>query len=218
MIIGECKSYSKDDIEVNTVYDENGNPDRDLNEGDYVRHFKGNIYRILGTALHSEDKSSLIIYESVTATEKTVYARPYDMFLSEVDHDKYPDVTQKWRFEKVNVTERRPTKKNVILQLAFGRQSEGLCGNTISEFFNTHYNPDIHAIRAWNTNNKDDIYIETPSGKTYDIAGQYSGAKLVPTNNIKDGISIVFHIGTMLKSTILYGDDIYIIDEGGLLL
>ena len=75
---------------------------RDLPKpGQVYRHFKGNIDRIITLATHSETGETLVIYKRDDAEEKS-YARPLDMFLSEVDHVKYPDVKQKYRFERVN--------------------------------------------------------------------------------------------------------------------
>jgi len=71
-----------------------------LNPGDVVRHFKGNEYEILCFALDSETQEELVVYRALYG-ERGTWVRPKEMFFSRVDREKYPDVSQTYRFEKI---------------------------------------------------------------------------------------------------------------------
>lgn len=89
--------------------DDDAVPERNIEVGDIVRHFKREwvaeesaeyLYKVLAFAQHTENGEKLVIYEALYPPYKTC-ARPYSMFMSEVDRQKYPDAQQKYRFEKV---------------------------------------------------------------------------------------------------------------------
>ena len=73
---------------------------RTIEVGKKYRHFKGNCYSVIAIGLHSETKEKYVVYRALYGNE-AIYVRPYDMFASEVDRNKYPNVLQKYRFEMV---------------------------------------------------------------------------------------------------------------------
>lgn len=62
-----------------------------------LTHFKGTKYIFLATAEHTETGEALAIY----SRDGKIWARPLEMFLSEVPADKENPTGQKWRFENI---------------------------------------------------------------------------------------------------------------------
>ncbi|MBQ8192712.1 MAG: DUF1653 domain-containing protein [Bacilli bacterium] len=66
------------------------------------KHFKGDYYIVIDVAMHSEEDREYVVYRALYG-DNQLYIREKNMFLSEVDHDKYPDIEQKYRFELQNI-------------------------------------------------------------------------------------------------------------------
>ena len=80
---------------------------REIKVGNVYKHFKNKYYIVLDIVNDCESNNDdeykkIIIYKALYG-EFLTWARPYEMFASEVDHDKYPDIKQKYRFEEVKI-------------------------------------------------------------------------------------------------------------------
>lgn len=111
-------SLDKDEyMELDTETQEQKNPavgevpERDILVGDIVQHFKREwvssetseyLYKVLAFAQHTETREKLVVYQGMYPPFK-ICVRPYDMFMSEVDREKYPKIRQKYRFEKIKL-------------------------------------------------------------------------------------------------------------------
>lgn len=102
------ESFTRDSLELKISFMDGFPKDSRFAPNMTVRHFKRELaepgtmdylYKIIGVGLFSEDKSPMMIYQALYG-DKQIYIRPYEMFCSPVDKEKYPDIKQKYRFEK----------------------------------------------------------------------------------------------------------------------
>ena len=71
---------------------------RELKIHGIYKHFKGDYYLVEDVATHSETKKEMVVYRRLYG-DGSLWVRPKEMFLSEVDHEKYPNVKQQYRME-----------------------------------------------------------------------------------------------------------------------
>ena len=71
---------------------------RELKINGIYKHFKGDYYLVEDIVKYSETQEEMVLYRKLYG-DGGLWVRPLDMFLSEVDHEKYPNVKQKYRFE-----------------------------------------------------------------------------------------------------------------------
>lgn len=74
---------------------------RDVKVNKIYKHFKGNYYIVLDIAKDSESGEDVVVYRALYDDNK-LWVRNKEMFLSEVDNIKYPDIKQKYRFEEID--------------------------------------------------------------------------------------------------------------------
>jgi len=75
--------------------------DRSIEPGQRYRHFKGDLYEVITTALHSENYCPLVVYKNLSTGD--VFARPYDMFCGKKELESQNRIVN--RFELVEEKE-----------------------------------------------------------------------------------------------------------------
>lgn len=82
----------------------------EISKGRIYRHFKGDYYLVVDTAINNEDGSTYVVYRALYG-DGQLFVRQLDDFTAKVDRNKYPNATQKYKFELQEITSINPTHK-----------------------------------------------------------------------------------------------------------
>ena len=144
--------------------------DINIHEGDFYRHFKGQIYQIRTIATNSEDESLMVVYQAMYPPFK-VWVRPLSMFTEKLDTSKYPDAGQTFRFEKINFDDSPDIDSST-----YNKNKT----DTIKSADN-----DIKSTTTFLHNNKNDIKISSPN-----VVSNTDAPQVSEDDFISDDISI----------------------------
>ena len=75
---------------------------RKIKTNTIYKHFKGDLYLVIDIATNTETDEKMVVYRALYGDCK-LFTRPYDIFISEVDKDKYPNIKQKYKYEEVKI-------------------------------------------------------------------------------------------------------------------
>jgi hypothetical protein len=70
--------------------------------GEVWQHFKGTNYSILNIAINTETEEKMVVYQNEDNPFEKVWVRPMEIFMQEVDKEKYPGCEYKYRFTKLS--------------------------------------------------------------------------------------------------------------------
>lgn len=96
--------------------------------GEFYRHFKGKIYQIRELAKDSETGEEMVVYQGMYPPFQ-VWVRPLSIFLEKVDHEKYPECCQQYRFERLVF--QNTLQQNMMRENGMDDRSDSVSGQTM---------------------------------------------------------------------------------------